>query len=201
MIKGKLLKASYYFILGDDTTYFLGGIMMENLTYPIGRFVFEGMTAAQKDEWIQQLEQYSSQISGLVAQLSEEQLDTPYRTGGWTIRQVVHHVADFSMHALIRFKLALTENNPTIKPFLEDRWSLLSDTKDMPITASLSIIEGTFARMTTLLKSMSIAEFERQFYHPEKGTQMSLKQFLSFTRWHAYHHLAHLQNAKERLNW
>jgi len=175
--------------------------MMENLTYPIGRFVFEGMTTAQKQEWIQQLEQYPEKLRGLVSQLSDEQLNTPYRTGGWTIRQVVHHVADFSIHALIRFKLTLTENNPTIKPFLEDRWALLSDTKDMPIEASLSIMEGTFARMTTLLQSMSMAEFERQFYHPEKGSQMSLKLFLSFTRWHAYHHLAHIQHAKERFNW
>ncbi|MFC6331263.1 YfiT family bacillithiol transferase [Paenibacillus septentrionalis] len=174
---------------------------MENLTYPIGRFVFEGMTAVQKQEWIQLIEQYPEKLKALVGDLTEEQLNTPYRAGGWTIRQVVHHVADFSINALIRFKLALTENNPTIKPFLEDRWALLSDTKDMPIEASLAILQGTCARMTTLLNSMSMAEFERQFYHPEKGSQMSLKQFLSFTRWHAYHHLAHIQHAKDRLNW
>lgn len=174
---------------------------MENLTYPIGRFVFEGMTAAQKEEWTQQLQQYPQQLKTLVSGLNEEQLDTPYRTGGWTIRQAVHHIADFSINALIRFKLALTENNPTIKPFREEEWALLSDSKDMPIEASIAIIDGAYARMTTLLGSMSMVDFERQFYHPEKGSQMSLKLFLSFVRWHSYHHLAHIQGAKERYNW
>lgn len=174
---------------------------MENLSYPIGRFVFEGMTAAQKEEWTQQLQDYPQKLKALVAGLNEEQLNTPYRAGGWMIRQVVHHVADFSINVFIRFKLALTENNPTIKPFLEDQWALLSDSNDMPIEASLSMIEGTYTRMAALLKSMSMADFERQFYHPEKGSQMSLKQLLSFARWHSYHHLAHIQHAKERLNW
>jgi len=175
--------------------------MMENLNYPIGRFVFEGMTASQKEEWTQQLQQYPQKLKALVQGLSEEQLDTPYRTGGWTIRQVVHHVADFAINAFIRFKLALTENNPTIKPFQEDQWALLSDTTQMPIEASLSIIEGTYSRLAVLLQSMSMVDFERQFYHPEKVSQMSLKHFLSFTRWHCYHHLAHIQGAKERFDW
>ncbi|URN93274.1 MAG: putative metal-dependent hydrolase [Candidatus Pristimantibacillus lignocellulolyticus] len=174
---------------------------MEKVTYPIGRFVFEGMTAVQKQEWIEQIEQYPTLLRATVEGFSQEQLDTPYRTGGWTVRQVVHHVADFSTNVLTRFKLALTENNPTIKPFLEEKWAQLSDTRSMPIESSLSIIDGTYARLFVLLKSMSVAEFERQFYHPEKGAQISLKAFLSFTKWHSFHHLAHIQSLKERNNW
>lgn len=174
---------------------------MENLSYPIGRFVFEGMTAAQKEEWTQLLKIYPQKLKALVDNLSDEQLNTPYRTGGWTVRQVVHHIADFSINALTRFKLTLTENNPTIKPFKEDQWALLTDSKDLPIEPSLAIIEGTYARIGALLDAMSMTDFERQFYHPEKGMQMSLKHFLSFTRWHAYHHLAHIQGAKERFDW
>ncbi|MCR8656112.1 YfiT family bacillithiol transferase [Paenibacillus endoradicis] len=174
---------------------------MEKVTYPIGRFVFEGMTAVQKQEWIEQIEKYPTLLKATVEGFSQEQLDTPYRTGGWTVRQVVHHVADFSTNVLTRFKLALTENNPTIKPFLEEKWALLSDTRSMPIEPSLSIIDGTYARLFVLLKSMSSAEFERQFYHPEKGAQISLKAFLCFTKWHSFHHLAHIQALKERNNW
>lgn len=174
---------------------------MENVIYPIGRFVFEGMTALQRQEWIQQIEQYPARIRAAVGTLSEEQLDTPFRTGGWSVRQIVHHVADFSTNSLTRFKLGLTENNPTIKPFLEDRWADLSDTVNMPVEASLSIIDGVYARLAVLLNSMSTADFERQFYHPEKGAQISLKFFLSFTRWHSYHHLAHVENLKERAGW
>lgn len=174
---------------------------MEKMIYPNGRFVFEGMTAMQKQEWIMQIQQYPDRIRSAVGNLTDEQLDTPYRTGGWTIRQIVHHVADFSSNVLIRFKLALTENNPTIKPFLEDRWALLSDTRNMPIEPSMNILDGVCERLVVLLNSMSTAEFERQFYHPEKGAQITLKAFLSFTRWHAYHHLAHIENFKERSGW
>ena len=174
---------------------------MENVTYPIGRFVFEGMTAMQKQEWIDQIEKYPALLRATVEGLSEEQLDTPYRTSGWTVRQAVHHVADFSTNVLTRFKLALTENNPTIKPFLEEKWVLLPDTRSMPIQPSLSIIDGTYARLFVLLKSMSMAEFERQFYHPEKCVQISLKAFLSYTKWHSLHHLAHIQALKQRNEW
>lgn len=173
---------------------------MTSTIYPIGRFVFEGMTATQKEEWIGQLEQFPVALRELVGDLTEEQLDAPYRVGSWTLRQAVHHIADFASHVLIRFKLALTESNPTIKPFLEDRWVLLADSSKLPIEPSLLMIDGIYARLTALLKSMSVADFERQFYHPEKGTQMSLKFLLSFSRWHSYHHFAHMKSVKERFD-
>jgi len=182
-------------------TYFLGGIVLDNVTYPIGRFVFEGMTALQRQEWTKEIEQYPSALKAMIKDFTEEQLDTPCRAGGWTVRQTVHHLADFSSHAFSRFKLALTEVNPTIKPFLENEWVLLADNVTTPITPSLNIIDGVYARLTVLLESMSVAQFERQFYHPERGSQFSLKAFLSFTRWHSYHHLAIIEQLKDKKNW
>ncbi len=174
---------------------------MDNVTYPIGRFVFEGMTALQRQEWTHEIEKFPTLLKAMLAGFTEEQLDTPYRTGGWTVRQVVHHVADFSSSAFGRFKLALTEANPTIKPFLEDKWVSLADSSSMPIEPSLYMIDGIYARLSVLLDSMSLADFERQFYHPERGSQFSLKAFLCFTKWHSYHHLALIEQLKEKRNW
>lgn len=184
----------------NKTIKFQGGSKMTNSIYPIGRFVFEGMTAAQKEEAILQIEQFPQVLRSLLQTFSEEELDSNYRIGSWTVRQAVHHICDFASHVLIRFKLALTENNPTIKPFLEDRWVALADSASLPIEPSLLMIDGIYTRLGALLRSMSVADFERQFYHPEKVTQMNLKFFLAFSKWHSYHHLAHIQSVREKLN-
>jgi len=174
---------------------------MEDLRYPIGKFVFEGMSSQQREHWINELEQFPQLLKSAAASLSDEQLDTPYRTGGWTIRQLVHHLADASMHGFTRFKLALTENNPTIKPFNPDSWANLIDAANASIAPSLLMVEGIYVRWVQVLRSMQAADFTKQFYHPERGSQIQLSYFLGFSAWHVMHHLTQINNAKLRKNW
>jgi hypothetical protein len=175
---------------------------LEKLKYPIGQF--EEPTTISKtliQEWIGIIEYFPSELSKETAQLTESQLDTPYREGGWTLRQVVHHCADSHMNSFIRLKLALTEETPTVKPYFEDRWAELSDTKLMPIQASLHLLEGIHQRWAFLLKSMSTADFVRSFYHPEQQKNIRIDGYLGFYAWHCKHHLAHITETKKRLQW
>lgn len=174
---------------------------MEQMRYPIGRYNFEGMTTAQKDKWIAELEKLPAQLKAAIAGLSAEQLDTPYRLGGWTVRQVVHHIADAGINCFSRFKLALTESNPTIKPFDEERWATTSDSMAAHPEVSLLIVDGIYARWTLLLHSMERSDFEKQFYHPASGNQMKLSYFLGFVAWHGRHHVAHITSLRERMDW
>lgn len=173
---------------------------MEQLRYPIGRYSFDGMTTAQKDIWIREVEALPAQLRAAIKGLSDEQLDTPYRTGGWTVRQVVHHLADAAMNCFSRFKLALTESNPTIKPFNEESWAETPDSLIVPPEVSLAIVEGIYTRWTVLLRSMERSDFEKQFYHPEKGSQIKLSWFLGFVAWHGRHHVAHITSLRDRMD-
>ena len=134
-----------------------------------------------------------------VKNLWDKQLDTPYRPEGWTVRQVVHHIADSHLNSYCRFKLALTEDVPTIRPYYEDRWAELEDSK-MPIDVSMKIIEGIHSRWTSLLNSMSDEDFKRKLNHPESG-EWTLDKFLGLYDWHSRHHLAHITTLAERENW
>lgn len=174
---------------------------MEQLRYPIGRYQYEGMNAAQQEKWIAAMEELPGLLRQAVAGLDSEQLDTPYRAGGWTVRQVVHHVADASINCFTRFKLALTEPNPTVKPFDEDGWALTADSLDAAPETSLSILDGICARWSLLLRSMSRSDFEKEFYHPGIGKQLKLSYFLGFVAWHGRHHTAHIVNLRERNEW
>lgn len=174
---------------------------MEQKRYPIGRFLFEGMTAAQQEQWIVEVEQFPHLIREAAVGLNDEQLNTPYRHGGWTVRQTVHHMADASMQCYSRFKWALTESNPTIKPFHEDGWAGLKDSVTAPPEHSLAILDGVHPRWSILLRSMGRADFEKQFYHPEQGIQIKLSAFLSFVAWHGKHHAAHIRNLREERGW
>ena len=136
-----------------------------------------------------------------VGHLSDEQLNTPYRPEGWTIRQVVHHCADSHMNALIRFKLALTEDTPTVKPYLEDRWSELPDSKSTRIDSSIKILEGVHERLSLLLKSLTQSDLEREFIHPEHGRKILVKENIGLYAWHCDHHLAHITTLKKSKNW
>jgi hypothetical protein len=127
-------------------------------------------------------------------------LNTPYREGGWTVRQVIHHVPDSHMNAYIRFKLALTEHEPTIKPYEEAAWAELSDTRDTPIEVSLALLENLHARWVILLRSMSEADFAKQFRHPALGV-VPLEKNVALYAWHCRHHLAHITALRERQNW
>ncbi|MBD2871455.1 YfiT family bacillithiol transferase [Paenibacillus arenilitoris] len=174
---------------------------MDKLRYPIGRYSYEGMTVKQRELWIADVENLPAQLKAALAGLDEEQLDTPYRSGGWTVRQVVHHIADAAMNCYSRFKLALTESNPTIKPFNEERWAETADSLHASTELSVAIIEGIYARWTLLLRSMQASDFDKMFYHPEKGSQIGLAYFLGFVAWHGKHHVAQIASLRERKDW
>ncbi|MEL6658131.1 MAG: YfiT family bacillithiol transferase [Bacteroidota bacterium] len=167
-----------------------------NLSYPVGPFEPSGDTSAsQRQEWMQTIAQFPTQMRAVVAGLNEEELQWRYRPQGWTIRQVVHHCADSHLNAYTRFKLALTEKNPTIKPYEEARWAELPDSK-LPLEPSLQLLEGLHQRWYTLLQNMTDAEFERTFSHPEHGTLFSLSLTLENYDWHCRHHEAHIHQAR-----
>ena len=167
---------------------------MTDLQYPIGRFALpETTTAEQRQTWIQEIARAPQELRAAVSGLSKEQLDTPYRPGGWTVRQVVHHVPDSHMNAFIRFNLALTEDQPTIKPYDEARWAMLADAA--PIEPSLDLLEALHIRWVGLLESMSERDYQRTFLHPESGA-WRLDQYLAQYAWHGRHHVAHVRSIR-----
>ncbi|WP_010281966.1 YfiT family bacillithiol transferase [Bacillus timonensis] len=168
--------------------------------YPIGEFQFEGeLNTELVATWIKEIEILPSLVREAVKDLTDQQLDTPYRAGGWTLRQVVHHIADASMNSYIRFKLAVTESNPVIKPYDEAKWANLKDST-LPVESSLAIIEGVHARWFTLLQAFSLEDFQLSYVHPEGG-EMKLGVFLGFCAWHGNHHLAHITTLVKNKGW
>ncbi len=175
---------------------------LNNLKYPIGKYTsLQNITAELLQSYINEIEIFPKRLSKEVENLSDAQLDTPYRGGGWSIRQVVNHCADSHMNSLIRFKLALTEEQPTIKPYFEDRWAELADSSNVPIEPALKILDGIHARWTALLKSLTKEQLERTFIHPETGKQFRIDENIGLYAWHCNHHLAHITNLKLRMNW
>lgn len=169
--------------------------------YPIGKFHFDGpLSEEQRNARIADIAAAPGALRHAVNGLSTQQLDTPYRDGGWTVRQVVHHVPDSHMNAYVRFKLALTEDEPTIKPYAEDRWAELSDTKSTPIEVSLALLESLHDRWVRLLGSLGPEDWKRQFRHPELGT-VSLEKNVALYAWHGKHHVAHVTELKKRMGW
>jgi hypothetical protein len=163
-----------------------------DLRYPIGKFNRqEPITPDRREEFIRILEEAPARYRQAVKSLSAGQIETPYRPGGWTVRQVVHHVADSHMNAYIRLKLALTEENPTIKPYEEDKWAELGDTSGTPVEVSLVLLENLHIRMVNLLRSMSESDWQRTYLHPESG-QTGLQTVVGLYAWHSNHHLAHI---------
>jgi uncharacterized damage-inducible protein DinB len=177
-----------------------GGFNLESLRYPIGTFQSpEEINETHLKQWIEQIAILPGKVRKAVVTLTEEQLRTPYREGGWTVKQVVHHLADSHLNSFIRFKLALTENAPTIKPYDEKLWAALGDT-NTPIEASLQILEGLHQRWVTLLRSMKQDDFEKTFVHPENGV-LTLAYATGLYAWHGNHHLAHITSLSNRLGW
>lgn len=173
---------------------------IESLKYPIGRFQRpESIDRSQIDRWIEEIEQLPLQIRTAVAGLTKKQLDTPYRPDGWTIRQVVHHLPDSHMNSYIRFRLALTEDTPTIKAYYEDRWAELKDAKHGEIESSLLLLEALHARWTSLLRSMTLEDFGKSFFHPEMRKEVRLDINVALYAWHGRHHLAHIENCISRM--
>jgi DinB family protein len=173
---------------------------MQDLKYPIGKFSFQAPTTGQHQEWIAEIATAPSKYRAAVAGLNERQLDTPYRDGGWTVRQLIHHVPDSHMNAYIRFKLALTEEEPTIKPYDEGAWARLSDTRGTPVEVSLATLENLHTRWVTLLKGMTEDEYQRKLRHPERGL-VTLENNLALYAWHSMHHAAHITSLREREGW
>jgi uncharacterized damage-inducible protein DinB len=174
---------------------------LDDLRYPIGRFgapasSVAGIRAAQ----IQTLRLLSGRLREAVAGLDDAQLDTPYREGGWTVRQVVHHVADSHANAFLRFKHALTEDWPTIKTYDEAAWAELADSKTLPIDVSLTLIEALHGRWVALLESLTEADFQKGYNHPERGRQ-NLAKALAMYEWHSRHHTAHITALRTRQGW
>jgi uncharacterized damage-inducible protein DinB len=174
---------------------------MTDLRYPIGKFSYDGhLTEDQKRNSLDDIAHTPAKLRAAVSGLSEPQLDTPYRPGGWTVRQVVHHVPDSHLNAYVRFKLALTENEPTIKPYAEDRWAELADTKTTPLEVSLTLLDSLHDRWVRLLRSMSPEEWKRTFLHPALGA-MTLEKTLASYAWHGRHHVAHVTGLRKREGW
>ena len=172
-----------------------------DLSYPIGEFEAPvSLDSAHRREWLRQLAEAPARFREAVRGLDDAQLDTPYRPGGWTIRQVVHHVADSHMNAYIRFRLALTEETPAIKPYDQAKWAELVDARSAPIESSLAIIEGVHARWAALAGSLPPEALARAFMHPERG-RVRLDENLAMYAWHSRHHAAHITGLKEREGW
>jgi uncharacterized damage-inducible protein DinB len=179
----------------------VGKIVTMDLSYPIGRFEWpESATAEMRARSIGEIQAAPAWFRAAVQGLTGQQLDTPYRPGGWTVRQVVHHVADSHLHSYIRFRLALTEDQPTIKPYDQDKWAELPDARTAPVETSLRLIESLHQRWVLLLRSMSDADFARTFLHPERGV-MRLDVTLAMYAWHSRHHRAHITGLRERMGW
>ncbi len=174
---------------------------LEILRFPIGKFKRpDGFSNELIKHWIGDIQSFPERLKKETLHLSEEQLDTQYRPDGWTIRQVIHHCADSHMNSVIRFKLALTEDKPIIKPYMEDKWAELSDSK-MDIHPSLQLIEGLHAKWTVLLNSLNANDLNKSFIHPEHGRELHLYVNIALYSWHCNHHLAHITELKKRKNW
>jgi hypothetical protein len=172
-----------------------------NLSYPIGRFQREtSLTAERRQSLIDGIARLPRDLRAAVEGLSDSQLDTPYRPEGWTVRQVVHHVPDSHLNAYVRFKLALTEAEPTIKPYDEKQWAELADVKLTPIEVSLSLLESLHTRWTLLLRALEPGAFARTFRHPDLGL-LTLDTQLGLYEWHGRHHVAHIVSLRARMGW
>lgn len=174
---------------------------MHDLSYPIGKFQYDQpLTDQGRQECIDQIADAPSKLREAVAGLTDAQLDTPYRPGGWTVRQVVHHLPDSHMTSYARFRLALTEDQPPIKGYYEDRWAELPDARTAPVELSLTLLEALHNRWVLLLRSLTPEQLARTFQHSEMGL-VSLHKNIALYAWHGRHHVAQITSLRERMKW
>lgn len=174
---------------------------MTDLRYPIGKFQrAETITDAMRNDCIKNIEEAPMRLREIVAGLNDEQLNTAYRPDGWTVRQVVHHMVDSHVNGYVRSKLAITEDEPTIKPYQEERWAELPEARNAPIEMSLMILEGLHRRWAIYLRSLAPADFARRYRHPENGL-MNLDALIQTYSWHSRHHVAHIVELRKRMGW
>ena len=175
---------------------------MTDLRYPIGEFSVSGeITPARIEGWIAEIAEAPALLRAAVHGLNAEQFDTPYRPEGWTVRQLVHNVPDSHLNAYTRFKLALTEDNPTIKPYEEARWAELPDTASTQVGVSLMLLEALHRRWVVLLKSITEEQWDRTYFHPEQNKALRLDRMLAMYAWHGKHHVAHINGLRDRMAW
>jgi hypothetical protein len=174
---------------------------MDELRYPIGRFrIADETKPGERDRWIEEVAAAPAALRDAVRGLTSSQIETPYREGGWTIRQVIHHVADSHMNAYVRFRLALTEDEPTIKPYNEAKWAELSDARSSPVEVSLALVDGLHDRWSALMRSMTESDWQRTFRHLELGL-VKLERNAGLYAWHGRHHVAHITGLRQRSGW
>ncbi len=170
--------------------------------YPIGQYEPQPFSVQQKEAWLLDIYFLPQAIERAIENLDEAQLQTPYREGGWTLVQLIHHVADSHMNAYTRFKLGITENNPTIKPYDEQAWALLPDVQTVPINVSITLLHAVHTRWYAAIKDLTNEQWlERTVVHPEHNKQMTLWHLLGMYAWHSKHHTAHITTLKQFKNW
>ena len=174
---------------------------MDKLQYPIGKYAEQPFSDKQLQEWLDDIRFLPENLEHAVLNLDEAQLETPYRDGGWTVKQLVHHVADSHMNAYIRFKLGLSEENPSIKPYNQDAWAQMPDTKNLPINLSLTILHALHRRWYEIQRNITAEQWNRTVVHPEYNKQMTLWYLLGMYAWHSRHHTAHINGLRERMGW
>ena len=171
---------------------------MSDLSYPIGKFTYDAdVTPGKRTAWIRQIAEAPAALRAAVNGLSDAQLALAYRPGGWSVRQLVHHVADSHMNAYIRFKWTLSEENPTIKAYDQDRWATLADSQQTPVEVSLDILDAVHRRWVVLMESLKAEDWMRPLEHPENGP-MTLDRLLQLYAWHGHHHTTHITNFRSR---
>ncbi len=169
--------------------------------YPIGKYEPKPFSDELLKEWLADIKFLPNAIEASILNLDEQQMDTPYRDGGWTVKQLVHHVADSHMNAYIRFKLGLTESNPTIKPYEEKLWAELSDTKELPVNVSITLLYALHRRWSVILEHLTSSDLQQTVVHPEHNKQMTLWYLLGMYAWHSRHHVAHINTLRELKGW
>ena len=175
---------------------------LQQLRYPIGKFqVLKNISPDNIKKWIDEIEALPPQIRQAIADWSDEQLDTPYRPQGWTVRQVIHHIADSHINSYVRFKWTLTEDKPTIKAYNEKLWAELPEAKTGPVDLSLYILDALHRRWVVMLRQLSASDLKRIFVHPESSATISLEVLISLYAWHGKHHLTHITSLKKRKGW
>jgi len=175
--------------------------VLDSLRFPIGRLAFDpNVTHEKRRTFIRRIADTPAALRAAIAGLNDRQLDTPYRPDGWTVRQVVHHLPDSHMNAYVRFKLALTEDNPTIKPYDEEAWARIADTARTPPDVSLQLLEALHRRWVVLLESLEPLDFARPLLHPDSGA-MTVDRLLQLYAWHGRHHVAHITELRKREGW
>lgn len=174
---------------------------MQDIRYPIGKYEVKPFSEATKKEWLNDMKMLPSDLEFAIQHLDKAQLDTPYREGGWTVQQVVHHLADSHMNAFVRFKLALTEEIPAIKAYNENAWSLTADVLETPVNFSTTLLHALHQRWTDLLSSLTEDQWQRKLFHPGRNAEVSLWDMFAVYAWHGKHHIAHIKNLCETKGW